>query len=1073
MPKKYKKIAWHLSAFSVRMLGVLCFLIFGLAVSFMWRVSQSPLDISFAKQYIQSAMRDAETGNYALIDRAVLFWPDLKGPLFLEVEGGQLLNQDDATILSVNMAALSFSRAGLLSGRVMPKAIILKSPTLKLLRTEQGSIEFDLGHVSAESEQVGQEEQLELTTRIFGYIARPGIENANKSLISKLQSFSIEDARLVVDDRIAQQSWSLPDFNVKLASTRAGMDGNISLKLPDVGLEESSLNVDLNYVWDQKNVEVSAHLKTFDVQALAQKVPELGMLADQNLIVDAHIETILDETFTPADVRLDISSKKGSLQHPDLSDEPVPYSDLALNATYNYLGKTLKVTDTKVTLKDITLFAEGEVTHTKTQIAGPVKVWIDETEHKYLAPLWPNALRGDNAKVWIIDRMSDATFKDAWVKFDIMAQKQSADGQAPAWDADIKNLETEFSFEELTADYRAPLDAGRNLYGSGRFDLEKDELTIDIRRGVVGKMAVKDASLMFRDITKKGQGKADLSIPLKSKVADVMRFISKEPINLGDELDMDINKVKGDADIRVSLQFPTVKDVRVADFKIGITGSVDNILLPDVIETLDLSGGPLAFNIKDGLVSMKGKAMLEKRDMDFEWSTYLNSKGKPYDEKIRARLTVDPNLRQILGVDLSDFIEGSLPADISYVRQRSGSAKANVKVDATPALFFVEPFNFAKKSGDEGSASFDAHFKKGRLQKITDLSAKGVGFNLPKAEIIFTQVDGKTMLQKGSLSNFDVDITKGSVDFAFDDRRVVTINMKAAIFDARPFMEGGDANTGEPSAGDSPEQPDKGERYAYDEPPMKIFLSADSMRTAANKNVGATKIYMDIDGNGRFNQMEMDADLKKGKVSVRYKPDEEGVRTFRLESNNAGEFLNAFDVYTNILGGSVTIFGESIKGVNDRNLRGKARIRNFRVVKAPALTKILSILSLTGIGEALTSDGLDFSKLEADFNWVYRKNGSLLKMKNGRTSGNVLGLLFKGTFDNASRTVDVDGTIVPMSGLNKIIGKIPLVGDILTGGSGGVFAATYSIKGKSDNPTIGVNPLSVIAPGIIRRVLFE
>jgi hypothetical protein len=61
-----------------------------------------------------------------------------------------------------------------------------------------------------------------------------------------------------------------------------------------------------------------------------------------------------------------------------------------------------------------------------------------------------------------------------------------------------------------------------------------------------------------------------------------------------------------------------------------------------------------------------------------------------------------------------------------------------------------------------------------------------------------------------------------------------------------------------------------------------------------------------------------------------------------------------------------------------------------------------------------------------------------------------------------------------MDTLNKVLGKIPLVGNILTGGEGGgVFAATYSIKGSSDDPRVSVNPLSVLTPGILRRILWE
>jgi hypothetical protein len=58
--------------------------------------------------------------------------------------------------------------------------------------------------------------------------------------------------------------------------------------------------------------------------------------------------------------------------------------------------------------------------------------------------------------------------------------------------------------------------------------------------------------------------------------------------------------------------------------------------------------------------------------------------------------------------------------------------------------------------------------------------------------------------------------------------------------------------------------------------------------------------------------------------------------------------------------------------------------------------------------------------------------------------------------------------------VNKAIGSIPLIGDVLTGGTGALIAATYKMKGRGGkDPEVSVNPLSVLTPGILRRILFE
>ncbi|MGH1457188.1 MAG: DUF3971 domain-containing protein [Alphaproteobacteria bacterium] len=1054
MKNRLFHFAWHFSAFSVK-ISLLVALVGVMAVAgFVWRVHSSPLDISFAKDYIQDAMRDNESGNYARMERAVLYWPDLTDALYLQLRGGQLLNKNHAVILSVDEVAISFSRYGLLIGKVMPKAIVLKQPTLQITRSAQG-FSLDLGE--RPYGPVKEDDKIEFTTRLFGYLARPGYESAHESIISRLRAFEIANAKLRIDDHVTKRSWSLPEFNVGFYSTNEGMKGEVRARLPDVGLDESYLNADVNYIWDDKNVMLSADLQNVALQGFAGNIPELAALGQNDIIIDAHVETILDETFMPSDIRLSVTSAEGSLVHSDVWDNPVPYEAFSIHASYSYVAKALRLYDTAVTLGGIRVNVQGDITHEDfgkpdMLVRGPVKLWIDEARQSLIDPLWPKALRGDGSEEWIVQKMSKGVFKDITASLDLVAQKIPDDG---GWDFDVQNVLAGFAAEGMDVDYRSPLDPATGVSGVGTFDLKTDELSIDITKGKIGKMPVSKAKLVFDKVVAVGEGGVDMNIDLGGDVVDILKFISKDPINLGDRIDMDLKQVKGSADLALWLNFPTQKDVKIKDFKIGVEGTLKKVVLPDVVETLDLGGEALAFSIKDGVVVMKGAASLDKRAMDFEWQTFLNSEGKAFKEKIKAKITADPNIRSQLGIDLSEFLEGSAGIDLVYTSYRDKTAKAQVKADLTPSVFFVEPFGYEKKSGAKGSANFTAHFKKGVLQKIMDLDGDAERFSLSKANIKFQQIKGKTELLSGSAKAFVVGDTKGGIGFSFDKNGTASINIKASVLDAQPFMA---------------EDENKG---VYNEPPMKITVSATNMLTAPEESVRDVRLYFDVDGQGRFNVMEMDGAVGKGLISARFKPDAQGRRNFSLKAGDAGAVLKAFQVYNNIRGGVMEINGAPADGDGDYNIRGKAEIKDFKVVKAPSLTKILSILSLTGIGEALTSDGLAFEKLEANYTWIYRAGGSLLKIKDGRTSGNSLGILFAGEFDNARRYIDVSGTVVPMSLVNEIIGSIPLIGDILTGGSGGVFAATYSVKGEADAPEIFVNPLSVLTPGIVRRVLFE
>ena len=1064
MSEELQDFSRRMSVLGVKILALVVSFVVVLSCIILWRVSQGPLDVGFAKPYIQAALHDPATGNYAKMDRVVLFWPDMKGPLLLQIEGGRLLTKDDEIIISVDTAAISFSRRALLFGRILPKAIILQKPTLRLIREENGDIDLDLGQDDPEQ---NTDEQFALTTRIFSYIARPGRESAKKSIIARLEAFKIEDARLFVDDRMLSKSWSLPDFNLFFKSTKTGMKGIASVSLPDIGFEQSSLQMELDYIWNQKDVILRADLSNIDLSAVAGNVPDLDFLADQDVILNASLQTVLDETFIPEVLKIDIKSDEGTVFYPDLSDEKVPYKNLSVSGLYHYGRNSLSLDEARITIKDITLSAEADIAHKGMTLKGPVKLSIDQVAQSEIGPLWPKALRGDNSEKWIVQRLSEGTFHDAWLAFDLRAEKAyfptmeelvygpQKPSEKPTWRAGFQNLEAEFSYKDMSVDYRSPLTPVKKAYGTGRFDFEKDELTIDIQKAKLGDMSVKGAKLLFDKVVAVGEGDAHISVAIDGKVQDVLHYLSEDPINLDDDINMDIDAVEGQADLNVTLQFPAQSDVTIKDFTIGANGTLNSVLFPDVLDKLDLSGGPLDFKLKDNIVSLDGNALLDKRDIDLYWETFLYSEGKPYKEKVRAKMTADPNIRTQLGIDLSDFIEGSLDVDVDYTEYQAGRGVADVKVDATPAVFFVEPFDYEKPSGKTGSSSFQAHLKNGVLQKITDLVGKTDEFRLAKSNIFFKTVNGETELSHGSAPAFTLGETKSAIDFKFDESGAAEINMKASFIDAQPFVDPKDSS---------------GE---YSEPPMRITVTADQMRTAPEELTGATTMYFDVTEDGAFDRVEIDTSVGEGQVHVSYGPDSQGKRVFRLNADDAGAFLKAFQVYNNVKGGSLSAFGESANGEGGRDMKGKAEMKDFTIVKAPFLTKILSIMSLSGIGEVLNGKGLKFDKLEADFNWEYRKGGSLVKIKDGRTSGNTLGLLFDGTYDNALREIDVSGTIAPMSGLNQFIGSIPLVGKILTGGSGGVFAATYSIKGKSDDPEIGVNPLSVVAPGIIRRILFE
>ena len=86
-------------------------------------------------------------------------------------------------------------------------------------------------------------------------------------------------------------------------------------------------------------------------------------------------------------------------------------------------------------------------------------------------------------------------------------------------------------------------------------------------------------------------------------------------------------------------------------------------------------------------------------------------------------------------------------------------------------------------------------------------------------------------------------------------------------------------------------------------------------------------------------------------------------------------------------------------------------------------------------------------------------------------NGPMLGATMRGTVDFKGQMVELGGTYVPLYGLNSALGAIPILGRVLVGRQGeGVVGITFAIKGKLDDPSVLVNPMSVMTPGIFRQI---
>jgi len=125
----------------------------------------------------------------------------------------------------------------------------------------------------------------------------------------------------------------------------------------------------------------------------------------------------------------------------------------------------------------------------------------------------------------------------------------------------------------------------------------------------------------------------------------------------------------------------------------------------------------------------------------------------------------------------------------------------------------------------------------------------------------------------------------------------------------------------------------------------------------------------------------------------------------------------------------------------------------------------LSLVDRALVDVVTSGPGLNFTRAVAPF----RLAGGVLELTETRAFSASLGMTAKGSIDLDRRRANLEGTVVPAYFFNTLLGWLPLIGSVFSPEKGGgVFAATYSVKGSLDDPSISVNPLAALTPGFLR-----
>tara|TARA_B100000989_G_scaffold246798_1_gene194026 strand:+ start:291 stop:2468 length:2178 start_codon:yes stop_codon:yes gene_type:complete len=256
---------------------------------------------------------------------------------------------------------------------------------------------------------------------------------------------------------------------------------------------------------------------------------------------------------------------------------------------------------------------------------------------------------------------------------------------------------------------------------------------------------------------------------------------------------------------------------------------------------------------------------------------------------------------------------------------------------------------------------------------------------------------------------------------------------------------------------------DKGENSNIFNIDTVLEVNVDKVRIDKN-----TKLS-NLNGNLVFKNQN----ITKGNLEGFFSGDEKLKLTVNTSANNkittlfldrAEPIVKKYKFIKGFEGGKLDYYSTS----NGDETSSTLKIYDFKLKELPSLTKILTLASLQGIADILSGEGIRFDEFEMNF----KNKKDLITIEEIYAVGPAISVLMNGYIEK-DRLISLRGTLVPATTINKFIGSLPVLGDILVGSKTGegVFGVSFKIKGPPKKLETTVNPVKTLTPRFITRTL--
>lgn len=1048
-----------------------------------WRLTEGPVSIDFLVPYVEQALGDFDENADFEVAETLLAWNPSQKAVEIRVRSAVARDADGEVVASLPDVGVELSLRALAQGTFAPTEIEVTGARIFLVRdidgrffvgdealSERPETAVGIGRPQDEDAVTGSSAALE--SAMDRLMQPPDPQNP----LAFLREVRIVGGTIVLEDRRAGLLWYAPDASVSIRRDTAGLAGELDLAL-QTGTEQATLNGAFLYDRADGTLDLALTLDNLSPAAIAPIASELRPLKSFSASLGANLSASMSLEGRVDFLRFTLTSSAGDLAVADLLPAPLPIRGMEVKGRFDgptqelvIDGGSLRLGSDEEVGPEISFDGTLQVVEGVFQAAGRVEtanVRVDD-----LARYWP-PIASPNGREWVLENIRRGVADSA--KIEVAASVPEDDLGA----VEIHSVTGSLAYSGLDIHFLRPMPPITDVSGTATFDV--DGMYFKPRGGRLDDLIVQPSDIRIEGFRRKGPESMTIRSRVEGPVRDALLLLNHDRLKLIDGLGIRPEDTGGSAVTQLAFDFPLISDLSFDDIVLSASAGIENALVKQVLFGQDATNGQLELALTNTQMELKGPVELGGVAGTVEWFEPFESKH-PTGSVIKALVpSIDNAGRERLGFDFLPYLDGPVSASIVYIAQRNLPDEVQLVANLEVAALAVEPLLWAKPPGTAGEVRAVVELVDDRATRIRDveltagdLRASGhvqmdeAGRNI--SEIFADSLAfGRTAVQAVHLRRLPEE---------------VAVSIGGGVVDAQPYL----AEDSAPETAARQAAPggvaQERDAFSVTTRTLDTLLFGDEQYLEAvtfslqQTRVGWERIALDGEIPERFWTPKVEAEdgdaaatvegngaADRKRVSIDFRPTVGTKHSLRARTNDMGAALRVLNILDTIEGGVLEVRGESDGPSPAAPIRATLQARDYRVVNAPVLARVLTFGSLTGALDTLSGDGIVFDRLIGDF---ILENG-VARSEMLRAYGAAIGLTAKGTVDVDRARLDIEGTVIPAYTVNRVLGQIPVLGNILTGGEGGgVLGVTYSVGGPFEEPEVSVNALSALAPGFLR-----